>query len=146
MTADQFRWTESGAAQIKLSELHKKITPACDFYSAVIVCHRQWRVWFANMPKYHKWPRYEVLEILSSETEGLYGFNVHFSNGSKATYARRDSGITATNVVFEKGGNLGFMVGFTNQIEKKWKIDGVEVVDWAKLRPDLTPEQLADKV
>ncbi len=61
------------------------------------------------------------------------GFNVHFSNGSKATYSRRLSGIQATNLHFERSGHIGFMVGDLDALEPVWKINGMPVDDWDSL-------------
>lgn len=143
ITEDKFRVTESGfGRELELAKLSEITHLAFDFYGALIVCHRRWKGWFAGMPKYHKWPKYEVLEILSSESKELLGFNVHFSNGSKATYARSPKGVETINFSFGNDGRVGFMVGLIDALESKWKIDGVEVADWSKLRPDLSKEQL----
>lgn len=142
LTDENYRWTESGGGrQMHLSEVSGKINLAFDFFSALIVCHRRWQCWFASMPKYHKWANYEVLEIVSSDNK-LDGFHVHFSNGSKATYLRRPAGVETINFSFSREGEVGFMVGLLDALEPKWKIDGKEVDDWTKLRPDLTAEQL----
>ena len=78
-------------------------------------------------------PQYEVLELLSSEDEGLYGFHMHFSNGSRATYTRRKSGTDATNITFERDGGINFMVGLLTALEPVWKINGEPVTDWNAL-------------
>jgi hypothetical protein len=141
ITEDQFRVTESGFGKVLgLAQLSETINLAFDFYGALIVCHRRWQHCFASMPKYHKWQNYEVLEILSSESKELLGFHVHFSNGSKATYARSPKGVETINFSFGNDGQVGFMVGLIDALEKKWKIDGVEVTDWGKLRPELSTE------
>ena len=143
ITEDQFRVTESGFGKVlELTKLSETINLAFDFFGALIVCHRRWQRCFASMPKYHKWQNYEVLEILSSESKELLGFNVHFSNGSKATYARSSERVETINFSFGRDGRVGFMVGLLDALEPKWKIDGVEVTDWSKLRPDLNSQKL----
>ena len=74
--------------------------------------------------RFHKWPNYEVLELLTNDELGLYGFSVHFSNGNKATYARTPKGTDATNVMFEKNGSINFFVGSLDELTKEWKVDG----------------------
>ena len=82
------------------------------------------------MPRYHQWPNYEVLELLTTDVGVLCGFSVLFSNGNKATYSRDESGTRAINVTFEKNGGVKFFVGSHDDLEPVWKIDGKPVDDW----------------
>lgn len=133
ITDDYFRFSEGRLyKQIKIEDLQKQINECFEFYSAFMSLHRQWLRELSKNKRYHKWPQYEVLELLSDES-GLYGFNVHFSNGSKSTYTRRKSGIEAINVIFERDGSLNFMCGPIDKLEPIWKIDGVPVENWEKL-------------
>lgn len=128
---DSFRFRGGKlACQIRYAELEKKITGCFGFYGAFMYLHRQWLKELTKTKKYHMWQRYQVLEILSSEEEGVYGFNVHFSNGSKSTYERRASGIKARNFHFDRDGHIEFYIGDLNALEPVWKIDGIPVVDW----------------
>lgn len=132
ITDTYFRYTSGGLAkQIEIGELKHIINECFKFYSAFIVLHRRWLYQISKMKKYHKWQQYEVLELLSDES-GLYGFNVHFSNGSKATYTRRKIGIETINLTFDDG-ELGYMIGYINKLEPVWKINGLPVVDWEAL-------------
>jgi hypothetical protein len=72
-------------------------------------------------------------QLLSSDEDGLYGFHVHFSNGSRSTYTRRRSGIEAINLTFEKDGGINYMVGLIDAMEPVWKINGQPVQDWGSL-------------
>ncbi len=76
------------------------------------------------MPRYHKWPNFEVLEILANDNKKLIGFRVHFSNGSSAKFARTNAGLDCTNIFFERDGTLGLMAGQLDKLEENWKIDG----------------------
>jgi hypothetical protein len=99
ITEEYFRWTESGLAQqIPLKHLNTIISNCFSFYGALLWCHKYWLKELAQAPKFHKWPQYEILEILSTEDEGVYGFNVHFSNGNKATYSRTKKGTECINI------------------------------------------------
>lgn len=134
LSDEYFRFREGGLArQIHLEELDKKMQACFGFYGAFIYLHRRWLKELSKTKRFHKWQRFEVLEILSSEEEGVYGFNVHFSNGSKATYTRRPSGIQAINLHFDRSGHIGFMVGDLDALEPVWKIDGKPVDDWDSL-------------
>lgn len=131
---EYFRFREGGLArQIHLEELDRKVQACFGFYGAFMSLHRRWLIELSKSKRFHKWPRYEVLEILSSKEEGVYGFNVHFSNGSKATYTRRQSGIRTINLHFDKNGHIGFMVGDLDALKPVWKIDGKPVDEWENL-------------
>ena len=77
--------------------------------------------------RYHKWDNYEVLELLSDKN-GVYGFNVHFSNGNKSTFERTKDGVKLINMRLSDG--VGFMVGMIDKLEPVWKVDGVPVANW----------------
>lgn len=133
ITEDEYRYTEGKlAASISLDELIELINDCYDFIVSFMSLHKEWLIRLSKLKKYHKWPNYEILELFSDEN-GVYGFSVHFSNGSKATYSRRPSGVDAINVMFEKDGTVNFMCGFLDKLEKLWKIDGVEVSDWSEI-------------
>ena len=130
ITEEYFRWTESGLAQqISIEDLNRIISNCFSFYSALLWCHKTWLKQMSQSPKYHKWPNYKVLEILSSDDSGAYGFNVHFSNGNKATYSRTNEGAQPTNITFNKEGTINFFVGSLDDLEPVWKIDGKPVKD-----------------
>jgi hypothetical protein len=128
ITPDSFRFTESGLAkQISNEKLSEFINNGFAFYDAFLGCQRLWKKKISHFKKYHKWPNYEVLEILSNDEVGVFGFNVHFSNGSKAIFSRSREGVDATNIIFEEDGSINFMVGSRDDLEPKWKINGEEV-------------------
>jgi hypothetical protein len=132
ITDDYFRYTSGGLSQeIALAELSQIINECFSFYSAFIQLHRHWLLDLSKVKKYHRWPQYEVLELLSDEN-GLYGFSVHFSNGNKATYSRRKTGIEAINIMFEEDG-LNYMVGFLDKLEPIWKINDIPIKNWDEL-------------
>jgi hypothetical protein len=135
LTDRHFRFREGGLAQqIDVDQLDRLINECFAFYSVFMDLHDQWLRALGKGKRFYKWPNYEVLELLSSEEEGLYGFNVHFSNGQKATYMRRKGTGTmgSVNVTFDKGG-INFFVGQLETLEKVWKIEGKPVEDWAAL-------------
>lgn len=134
LTDEHFRYRKDGfTREILLGDLNKKIEACFGFYGAFIYLHRKWLKELAKTKKYHKWPRYEVLEILSSDESGVYGFNIHFSNGSKTTFSRTTEGNKAINFHFDRSGHLSFMVGDLDALEPVWKINGEPVDDWNSL-------------
>jgi len=94
-----------------------------NFYGALLWLHTQWLKDLSQVKKIHKWPNYEVLELICDESS-LYGFNVHFSNGSKSTFTRTDKGVECCNIIFEGDGTFNFMVGDLDTLEPVWKING----------------------
>jgi len=134
ITETQFRFAEGGRAQgIPVERLDQLVDECFAFFGAFLNCHKRWLHHLAKIKRFHRMPQYEVLELLSSEDEGLYGFHMHFSNGSRATYTRRKSGTDATNITFERDGGINFMVGLLTALEPVWKINGEPVTDWNAL-------------
>lgn len=135
LTNEYFRFREGGLAQqIDVDALDRLITECFAFYGVFMGLHERWLHLLGRGKRFYKCPGYEVLELLSTEDEGLYGFNMHFSTGSKATFIRRKSTGTmgSTNIIFEKGG-INFNVGSLDAREEVWKIEGVPVDDWSVL-------------
>lgn len=134
LTESEFRYTEGGPARlIALSELDAIINSCFDFYLTFMNVYKKWRFSFSRLKRFHKWPDYEVLEILSDKEDGVYGFHVHFSNGSKATYIRKRSGTQTINMGFNPDGTLYLMNGCLDQLESVWKVDGKPITDWDAL-------------
>lgn len=135
VTEKHFRWTEGESPnQIPQQELLILINNCFVFCGAFLEAQPRWRYWLGQLKRYYKWPRYEVLELLASRDLGLYGFSVHFSNGSKATYVRKPGeGPRPLNVLPRQDGTIDFFVGDRDALERAWKIDGKAVADWDKL-------------
>ena len=100
------------------------------FYTAFLVNHNHFKMMFHEMPRFHKWPNYQVLEILSNEETGLFGFNIHFPNGTKATFTHSEEGVVSENIFHNPDGSIQFNPGFTDGHEEKWQVNGEEVCDW----------------
>ncbi len=124
LSCEHFRWTESGLAQQRSLDMVNLTVRNCfRFFSVLLWLHNQVLVDLRKLPRFHKWPNYEVLELLS-DAEHLYGFSIHFSNGAKATYSRTEKGVECTNVLFERDGSINFMVGLLDALRPEWKING----------------------
>lgn len=134
LTDKYFRFAEGGLAQqIEVELLDRLISECFAFYGAFLYLHKGWLHALGRSKRFHKWPNYEVLELLSSEEEGVYGFHVHFSNGFRSTYTRRKSGIETINLVFENDGGVNFMIGPHDELQPVWKINGQAVENWSIL-------------
>ena len=84
------------------------------------------QVYFAKRLEYPrnrrllKLPRFEVLELLVNADDGLYGFRVHFSNGSCAEFARYSDSTTCTNVILDTP--INFMAGELDKLRPEWRV------------------------
>jgi len=79
----------------------------------------------SGWPRYHRWPNYQVLELLKSDGK-LDGFQVHFSNGSSARFRRTTTGVDIMNMLFGTEGTIIFMVD-SDALTKRYVVDGREV-------------------
>jgi hypothetical protein len=135
LTGAEFRRTTGGgfAKAMPLKDLDHRIGFCFVFVSGLLKAYNNTKYALGQIKKFHKWPRYEVLELLKDEN-GVYGFHVHFSNGSKSTFTRTKEGVTQINMILDNG--VGFMVGDIGKLEPIWKVNGVPVSDWDELNKD----------
>ena len=131
LTEKELRSFESRPLMVmSLKELDRKINYTSRFISGLLKAAANTRYALSRTKRYRKWDNYEVLELLSNE-KGVYGFNVHFSNGNKSTFERTKHGVKLINM--RLGNGVGFMVGMIDKLEPVWKVDGVPVADWDQL-------------
>lgn len=131
LTEKEFRTQGSGpATAIQFSELDRHINFSFVFLSGLLKAYNNTKHVLGRAKRFHKRDNYEVLELLADEN-GVYGFHVHFSNGSRSTFMRNNQGVTQINMRLRDG--VGFMVGDIGQLERVWKVNGVPVNDWDKL-------------
>ena len=75
---------------------------------------------FKEFPKLYKLPYFEVLELLVNDKDALYGFKMHFSNGTSARFIR---GVESTDCInIRPGVPIEFMVGPINELKHEWRI------------------------
>jgi hypothetical protein len=121
-----FRWTEGGLpGQIPLQRVSNLISNALTFFSFFIGIRNRLLTSMSGWPRYHRWPNYQVLELLKSDGK-LDGFQVHFSNGSSARFHRTTTGVDIMNMLFGTEGTIIFMVG-ADALTKRYVVDGREV-------------------
>lgn len=77
-------------------------------------------------PKYYYLPLFEVLETVCDGERGLYGFKLHFSTGSNASFERTENSAMSINFSFgnDESGDafLNFNVGLLDNRKNKWMI------------------------
>ena len=136
ITENEFRWTEGGpASEKKLDEVSEITMRAFIFHEELFAVHKSLLLRLAKAPKFFQLPQYETLELLS-DNSGLYGFKVHFSNGSSATYERRKDNVIPLNISPGPDRTINFMVGNLDELENNWKVNGEIVEDWDQLNRD----------
>lgn len=104
------------------SKNSNKVTPEQLAFLKEFTSHLGLRIKsFIHEPKYIKLPGFEVLELLVKKPRGLYGFRLHFSNGSHAEFIRSENGTNAVNIIPDSSG-IGFMVGNRDELKTEWRI------------------------
>lgn len=128
ISEDEFRIIEGGEIgeqTISLEELSDILTRCFAFYSAFFIIYNNVKRGFAQGRKFHRWPNYEVLELLSDEGK-LTGFKIHFPNGSYAMFERKKyKGTTGLNIMCEREG-VSLNVGNLDEYKKAegWFVNG----------------------
>ena len=140
VTDEYFRWTESGfASELSVAELDQILANCFEFYTGLLSARRRVLTGLGRGRRFHRWPNYEVLELLSTREDGVYGFKVHFSNGSHSRYSRRRGSADAMNMIFQSDGTINFMVGMVNNLTNVYKVNGEPITDWEAL--ELLPRE-----
>lgn len=91
-----------------------------EFLSILIELHQEECLRFLEQPLFYKLPQFEVLELLVTVDIGLYGFQMHFSNGTSARFVRSVEGTDCINVIPERP--IGFQVGLLEDLKHEWRI------------------------
>jgi hypothetical protein len=131
LDGEYFKWIEKGTAKQKSrASVDETVFNCLAFYTAFLVNHNHFKIMFHDIPRFHKWPSYQVLEILSNEKTGLFGFNIHFPNGTRARFTHSEEGVVSENIFHDPDGSIQFNPGFADGHEEKWQVNGEEVRDW----------------
>lgn len=127
-----YRYIEGGPAQqIKLEELDELLNKTFIFYGEFFRVLEGWHYEAAKMPKFHRFPDYDVLELLS-ENGKLFGFHIHHSNGSKSTFERTSRKVNLCNFdILDEG--IGVFVGDLGKLKKSWYVGEEEIKDFEEL-------------
>ena len=113
ISEDEFRIIQGagiGRRVIPLEELGDIMSRCFAFYSAFFIMYNKARKDLARGKQFHRWPNYEVLELLS-EGEELTGVKIHFPNNTYAMFERKKyEGTMALNLMCREEGvqlNIG---------------------------------------
>jgi hypothetical protein len=91
--------------------------------SSLVTVYFEERLSYRNptIPRLYKTPlQFWVFELLVNNDDGLYGFRMHFSNGSSAWFERHSH--THDGLNFMLVPNVQFFVGSLDQIPNGWRV------------------------
>jgi len=124
LTDKVFRIAEGGVGEeISLSVISEKLARCFAFYSAFYRIHKEYRLSFKTIKKIHKWPNYEVFELIVDDDEGLVGFKIHFSNDNFTHFERRKDKVFGQNYSVEEEG-ISLHQGCIDDLKKEWRMNG----------------------
>lgn len=124
LTPTHFRMVEKGnPKEIPLTEVAKKLSECFAFYSAFAIVLKKFRHSFMKAKRIFKLPKYEVLELIIDNKEGLVGFKVHFSNDTFAHFERRKNKVFGQNYSIEDEG-INLFQGCTDKLKNEWRMNG----------------------
>ncbi|MCX5644462.1 MAG: hypothetical protein NTZ17_07225 [Phycisphaerae bacterium] len=75
---------------------------------------------FRGCQRLYKLPSFEILELVVDDVRGLYGFQLHFSNGSSARFIRNQESTDGMN--FSCDVSLSFWVGDLHKLTQEWRV------------------------
>lgn len=130
LTDTEFRYSDKGiATAVPLEKIDSLITKCFAFYEAFFHTHSWAKLFLGATKTYHKWPNYEVFEVLKNDKKEAYGFKVHFSNGQVAKFSREPEKVEAINLHFEDDGSINFFVGPIDELKSIWLVDGKPYIE-----------------
>jgi len=92
------------------------------FLQTLISLYKSEQLKFKDRSRFYKLPRFEVLELMVNEVEGLYGFRLYFSNGSSAHFMRLADSTEPLNIRFDRESELVPFVGDLDALTEEWRV------------------------
>lgn len=103
-----------------LSDLKAVLEECVEYWKALLSLSQAERLAFGTSVQLVRWPNFEVLELLCNNEDGLFGFQVYFSNGSHASFARLHDRTESINLMLRE--TVGFMVGDLDALRPEWRV------------------------
>ena len=103
------------------SGFEPSVKKCCDFVKLFLRVYFEERLKFNNGNKIHKLPGFQILELLTKEDIGLYGFKMHFSNDTFSYFIRYSDNTDCLNISIEP---INFIIGDLRTLKNEWRIDG----------------------
>jgi len=88
------------------------------FLTILLKKHSKKLMRFRNESRYIKLPYFEVMELLINDNIGLYGFKVHFANGTNAIFERHPDRVEHVNLILHP--QVHFFVGNLDEMRHEW--------------------------
>ena len=104
---------------INLVQAKKEFKKIRDFFVVFLENYFSERLKYLKFPKFIKLPRFEVLELLTNKEVGLFGFNIHFSNGNSATFIRNLDSTENVNISLDP---ISIFIGDKGKLKDEWHI------------------------
>ena len=123
ITENEFRLTRGFGKSIPWDDVKQIIEKGLDHYARFTAMHKSALASLRTAPQFHKVGDWRVLELLRSADGELYGFSVHFSNDSKATFARTTKGIIAENLVLQDN-DVDLYYGDLDALRDEFRVNG----------------------
>ncbi len=111
---------EGIAERVSAEDLYKALEACRLFLKNLLARYFSELAKYRDWPRYYKRPQFEVLELLTNEEQGLFGFRRHFSNGSSASFERADGTTKSVNIV--PGTPINYMVGLLDDLKDEWRV------------------------
>lgn len=92
------------------------------FLQSFIAIYKDERLKFKNRHRFYKLPRFEVLELIVDETNGLCGFRLYFSNGSSAEFIRKEDSTNSLNISLDRNSEVTAFVGDLDALTEEWRV------------------------
>ena len=103
------------------SIIETRMRECCDFIRTLLKIYVEERLRYNNEYKIYKLPRFEVLELLTDEATGLFGFYIHFSNDTSAHFIRYADNTDCSNLSLTP---VNFFVGELEKLKNEWRMHG----------------------
>jgi hypothetical protein len=117
-------WEAISTAVTDLESYKKELVNARNFLMNFLEVYFERLKLMGKGNKYQKFEkRFEVVEALLDPIKGLYGFNVHFSNGSKATFQRLPNKTEGFNIM-SWDNHVSLFLGPRDGLKPIWLVDG----------------------
>lgn len=103
-----------------IEQLKKTLQNFKNFISELLNEYYSRRVSFENQYRFYKLPQFNMLELLVNESDGLYGFKIHYPNGNSAIFKRHSDSIECVNI--DLGTPLGFVNFDNTNLRDEWMV------------------------
>jgi hypothetical protein len=106
------------------ANLHQTYQNCRSLLATLIDIHFSERLKCRSWPTFFKVSPFEVIELLTNEDYGLYGFKMHFPSGGEAWFERHPERHDGRNFFVPE---ITFFVGLIDEMQNAWKLYGKQL-------------------